>query len=294
MSNLGKVGLCLAGGGGRGIIQLGQIKALLDYGIDYDVLFGCSVGALNGCLMHQGDMEKAEELWMSIKTSDVYSFNPILDAWRPFSRDSASIYNSDPLKKLLKKNVNFSKLKDNPKPFFVNCSDFSNWTNLRLELKDFLDEGEFLQFLLGSASPPVLFPKQKFRGSIVCDGGIVSNWNIEEAVKEGCDTIFLLSPTTLTHKADMANAKEMLDLVTTVPAYADLPAEIAGISTINKIIDKVNESLEPNYKRIRLIIIKPSFPIDLDLLDFNYKLDRKSLISTGYEIARQALDKELA
>ena len=291
-SKLGKVGLCLAGGGARSITQAGMIKAFLEKGIPYHALFGVSAGALNGCLLHAGEFNKAEDLWMKIKTSDVYTWNPILDAWRPLSKESASIYNSDPLKKLLNKTVNYEAIKSNPVPFYINCSDYSNWTPLHMEVQDFLDREEFLQFLLASASPPVLFPKQKFRGSLVCDGGVVENFNLIPAVRAGCDTIIMITPTNVTHK-EPNNAQDMLNLTTTVPAYAFRNIEMGGIEAVNKILDKVNESLEPDYKKINIITIKPPQPIDIDLLDFNYKLDRASLIQTGYVIAKDILEREL-
>jgi NTE family protein len=54
-----KVALNLAGGGARGIIQFGFLKAWHELGLKYDVCFGTSAGCLNGVLYHAGDMERS-------------------------------------------------------------------------------------------------------------------------------------------------------------------------------------------------------------------------------------------
>lgn len=60
-----KIGLVLAGGGGKGAYELGVWKALKELSIDkyIDVFSGTSIGAFNAALFAQDDLEKAVELW---------------------------------------------------------------------------------------------------------------------------------------------------------------------------------------------------------------------------------------
>ena len=52
---MSKTAVVLAGGGSRGAYQIGVWKALRELGIEYQLVTGTSVGALNGVLMVQGD-----------------------------------------------------------------------------------------------------------------------------------------------------------------------------------------------------------------------------------------------
>ena len=58
--------LVLSGGGTRGVYQIGVWKALRELKIEYDLIIGSSIGALNAALMAQGDWEEAHRLWMNI------------------------------------------------------------------------------------------------------------------------------------------------------------------------------------------------------------------------------------
>ena len=66
-----KTGIALAGGGSKGSYQIGVWKALRELGVDYDIVTGTSIGAINGALMVMGDYERAERLWSTITVEDI-------------------------------------------------------------------------------------------------------------------------------------------------------------------------------------------------------------------------------
>ena len=68
---MSKTAIVLAGGGSRGAYQLGVWKALREMGVDYQLVTGTSVGALNGTLMVQQDYEKACQVWENITSEDM-------------------------------------------------------------------------------------------------------------------------------------------------------------------------------------------------------------------------------
>ena len=68
---MAKTAVVLAGGGSRGAYQIGVWKALREMGIEYQLVTGTSVGALNGALMVQGDYEKALSVWENLSFQDV-------------------------------------------------------------------------------------------------------------------------------------------------------------------------------------------------------------------------------
>ena len=63
-----KIGLVLAGGGGKGAYELGVWKALKELNLAQyiSVFSGTSIGAFNSVLFAMDDMKKADELWEEV------------------------------------------------------------------------------------------------------------------------------------------------------------------------------------------------------------------------------------
>ncbi len=57
----------LAGGGAKGIYQIGAWKALEEIGISCCAVAGTSIGAVNGAFIAQGDYQKAYDMWANIR-----------------------------------------------------------------------------------------------------------------------------------------------------------------------------------------------------------------------------------
>jgi hypothetical protein len=67
-----KIGLVLSGGGGKGAYQIGCWKALRRAGLArFAVISGTSVGALNGALIAQGDLDHATKIWTDLTEQHV-------------------------------------------------------------------------------------------------------------------------------------------------------------------------------------------------------------------------------
>ena len=62
-----KYAIALAGGGSKGIYQIGAWKALKELGIEFVAITGTSIGAINGAFMVQGDLQKACDMWMNLR-----------------------------------------------------------------------------------------------------------------------------------------------------------------------------------------------------------------------------------
>ncbi|RRD95901.1 hypothetical protein EII17_02170 [Clostridiales bacterium COT073_COT-073] len=61
-----KIGLYLQGGGAKGAFQVGALKALAEKGIDFDVIVGTSIGAINGMMIFYKGYHRLEELWLEM------------------------------------------------------------------------------------------------------------------------------------------------------------------------------------------------------------------------------------
>jgi predicted acylesterase/phospholipase RssA len=96
-----KTVVVLSGGGAKGSMQFGFLKYLCEQGLNPDVIYGTSTGALNSAGYTYLGIEKLEDVWKSItKKSDVFKFN-----WKTLLFMSQGVFNARPLKKLLEKHL---------------------------------------------------------------------------------------------------------------------------------------------------------------------------------------------
>ncbi len=66
-----RYGLVFEGGGTRGAYEVGVWKALKELDIHIDAVVGTSIGAINGALFVQNDLDKALEIWNNIRYSKI-------------------------------------------------------------------------------------------------------------------------------------------------------------------------------------------------------------------------------
>ena len=70
-----KTAFVLSGGGSRGAYEIGVWKALKELGVEIDMVFGTSVGAINGAMVAQDEPELAEKLWKQMQTGMIFDID---------------------------------------------------------------------------------------------------------------------------------------------------------------------------------------------------------------------------
>lgn len=279
-----KLSLNLAGGGARGQSQAAYIQAFVDLGLEPDMLFGSSVGALNGCLYLQGEMDRLKELWMTVKSENVYQVNYLMLPNLPYGQNA--VFNPAPLRKLIDKYVDFNKIKNSPIPFTIGVTNLTDSTSEAYLAKD-LDEATFKRVLLAGASPPMAFPPVELKpGVFYGDSGVCNNFRAGDALKAGAESIVILSPTTA-EKHVTKNIFSMFDILSSVPMYTDLEREVGFIEKINDL-----QAVHSDLRHIELCVVKPAQPTGVALLDFDYKgKDRQKLWNEAYLFALEKLQE---
>ena len=256
--------------------------------LHYDYLWGTSVGALNGLMFHAGDLDKLESLWMNIESSDVYTWNP-MDLTRPFTNGRPSIYDSSPLLRTIRREVNYQGLYNNHSRFYVTATDYYNQVAETLEYRTMAEE-DLVKFVYASASPPILFPPVEFEGKLLVDGGLTSNYNIQDAVTLGAGTVVLFSPTYKATSSIVKNVVDMVDGTISIATHNQLNEEISFVDKLDQVIKDINEDTAKKYKQVNLIVIEPDKDSGIDLIDFDFKKNnRKDLIAYGYDLAKGPL-----
>lgn len=269
--------LLLCGGGARGIIQAGMLEYIYEQNIKYDAVYGASVGAINGSLFQANQIQDLLEMWLTIKTSDVYSLNLLTLPFRVMSKD-ASLFDNTPLKKRLRALIDLEKLQSNFTPFYIRATDVANNVGKSVSSQD----ANFIDHLIASASPPIAFPPVRMGASILVDGGIYNNFGIDEAIKDGHDKLIVLAPTCPAPNP-VKNIFGAFDVLASAPEYA-LQSQL-------KMVEINND--RPGKRYIKVILVRPSEPSGIDLLNFDLgtTATRQELISTGYKLAAAKINQ---
>lgn len=193
--------LILQGGGALGAFECGVVRALEEKGIYPDIVAGVSIGALNGAIIasHPRHATDALESFWADLTVATARYLPTEAArgaalmnilmfgvgnfftprwtptWRNFGRtplDWTSFYDTAPMKQLITRYVDFSRLRQSPVRLLVSAV---NVATARLEVFDNYVDDLTPEHLLASGSLPPGFPWTTIDGQQYWDGGIVSN-----------------------------------------------------------------------------------------------------------------------
>ncbi len=193
--------IALSGGGTKGAYEAGVWKALIELGIDYEIVTGTSIGAINGALMVTRDYEKACEIWDTIEMGDVMADGLNLTA------TIEGMYNQrEAIRAFLKKYVKNKGADISPFYKFIDCLidedkvrasdvDFGLVTvtvpGLKgLELsKEEIPRGLLKDYIMASSSIFPMFPMHRISGELYLDGCYYDNLPIDLALKMGADEV---------------------------------------------------------------------------------------------------------
>lgn len=199
-----RTGLVLGGGGAKGAYQIGVWHALEELGVEYQMISGTSVGALNGSLILQGDLKVAEEMWQTITTDkilsvseqvrkDEYTVNQLLQDWQELTKlaiQSKGV-STKPLQELIQRlmipEVIFSKDID----FYVVTTETPSMEEKVVALNE-MTEAEFPLWLLASSSFYPAMEPCLINGTYYIDGGYRNNIPKDVLVDRGATEIIVV------------------------------------------------------------------------------------------------------
>jgi NTE family protein len=186
----------LGGGGARGALQAGALRALLEAGIQPDLLAGTSIGAVNAVFlaMHGFTPKSLDDLrtsWFAAAKADLFPANTTWLTLRVFfNRIHARPYQR--LKEFfvsqgIKPDLRFRDL--HHFPVFLISADLNSRQPVHYgtDPDDFVLDG----LLASTALPPWVHPIES-DGRFLMDGGAVSNLPIEPAITHGATEVIAL------------------------------------------------------------------------------------------------------
>ena len=181
-----KLGLVLAGGGGKGSYEIGVWKYLREIGLDshISVISGTSVGGLNAFLIGYGDYDLAERLWLK-EVED-----KILDL-ESQSHSNDAVFSREGLLQIIDENIRFDRTQNMPK-IYVTCYNSKKKQADYIKLNGLTDT-EIKHYLLATSAIPIVFQKENIKGNAYYDGGLMDNVPLRPLIDEGCTHALIVS-----------------------------------------------------------------------------------------------------
>lgn len=194
--NNGKLAFVLSGGGSRGALQVGALRALFEAGYQPELVTGTSIGAANAAFLavHGYNLEgiaKLEAIWESTMHEDLLSTN----LWWQTMQILFKHENGHSLNKIrqfaiqsgLKPDLRFSDL--DSVYFYPVAADLNSGEPVVFGQNP---QERVLDSVIASMTlPPWMLPENK-DGRCLIDGGAVSNLPLEAAMQKGASEIIAL------------------------------------------------------------------------------------------------------
>jgi NTE family protein len=234
--NKHKIGIALSGGGTRGVVHIGALKALEENGIYPSIISGTSAGSIVGVMYAHG-YTPAEILSIASERSLIWMFSLRLPT-SGFVRHTF-------LRKMLNRYVPEKKFEELAKPLYVAIS------NLNTGKPEVRSEGELHDVIIASSSIPIMYEPIRLGEHYFSDGGLLMNLPISP-IRSQADLIIAVN---LIPRIELSAGD-----VTTIAGIASRCLNLAAINTIRPEIDLADIVIEPgeiySYSRFNFTHIK--------------------------------------
>jgi NTE family protein len=188
------IAFVLSGGGNRGALQAGALKALLERGIYPNLIVATSVGALNGVTLAAdptvAGARRLAEGWRHVRRADIFPGNPLTVGWRILT-GRGSLHGQERLARFILGQLprNVRRFRDLQVPCVVTATSLSSG---QLQLFGADPSERLLDALLASTAIPPFYPPYQYKDDWLVDGAVVANLPISHAIMRGARTVYTL------------------------------------------------------------------------------------------------------
>lgn len=245
-----KIGLALSGGGALGYAHIGFLQAMKEYKFDVDVVSGTSMGSIIGVLYCAG--------YSPIEILDLVdkeNMNKIINVVKLNSSFGKGFFNHEKLSKVLDKALPSNDFASLNKKFYCCVTNFNKATY------KFVGEGDCLkEYIIASASIPIIYEPKEVEGEIYVDGGVMQNLPVEPLIKEKCDIII---------GVDVISVPNQSEIKGLVNIFARSLA-LSISSNTESWAKKCNYVITPNLEKYTIL----DFDKAQELFDIGYEVGR--------------------
>jgi len=175
-----KIGLAMSSGMARGWAHIGVVKALRRLGFEFDVIAGCSVGALTGGCYLANKMDELEAWARSLTKRKIVSY---LD----MRLRSGGLIGGDKLVDEMRKYLGHVNIDDFPVPYAAVTTDLVTGHEI------WLQKGDLVEAMRASFSLPGIFPPVKMDGRWLVDGALVNPLPVAVCRALGADMVIAVN-----------------------------------------------------------------------------------------------------
>lgn len=277
--------LVLSGGASHGAFQAGVFQALEEIGWTADIVFGSSVGAINGAAYLLKDAEEVADIWKGVSTDNVYQMRPWHDWLHLWTWQH--LVDTSPLRAFLDEHLEVRKLYDRPEVFACVGTDVkTGWVRLfsnhigRDDLQSIQDIHDLrrvdLDAIMASASIPGIFPWVHE----TWDGSFQYHTPLKPAVALGADEIVIVH---LELSQREGTPQTMLE---TAMRVIDVTASYRYLYDLEMLRDR---NAHEDYRTIRHAVVSPTHTFSYSRLDFDDDAGKTNAIEHGYNRTYEVL-----
>jgi NTE family protein len=168
-----------------------MLRALVEAGINPDLIIGCSVGAINGAAFAAEPslrgVARLERIWRKLALDDPALMPaPRLPIAVQLARKGESLHDPSTLETLLTDELPASTFEELRVPFHCVATDLEQAT------EHWFTEGPLVPALMASASLPAVYPAHVHEGRTFIDGGVLNEVHTDRALELGATELYVL------------------------------------------------------------------------------------------------------
>jgi NTE family protein len=264
------IGFVLSGGANLGSIHVGMLMALLEAGINPDVVVGTSIGAVNAAYLaaepSPAHVDSLRELWCDARAREIFPLNPVLNA-RALFREGA-LFSARGWRRFLAERLPIRDIEDAAIPLRITATDYDEGRSV------VFDSGSAVDAVMASTALPGIFPPYRIGDRLFLDGAISDQLPLKVALESGADTIYVMAASVPSPPPDRRSPLAILRHSVTILLFPRIRLDALD--------------LPGEHPTLRIIQV-PSVKTQISLWDMSR---HSELIATAYETTRQFLMTE--
>lgn len=307
-----KKALVLSGGSIKGAFQAGAVNAFIEKGYKFDSVYGISVGSLNGTFIsHEAGLQNvSKDLidWPLIGnnlvkfwTDNIKKPKDVVLKRNKLETLGSAIFNNfnglvdtKPIQTLVRSKIKLENLQKSPVKLTVGAVNIADGEIVYAN-PSFPD---FVDYVLASTAIPIVMPVVPIGGNKnqpFLDGGMRDVAPLKQAIQAGAEEIVCITCQARSLGGvtfDYGNLISLADRVMDIVVNEIVNNDIEWAEYFNDFLpaDGTAETVGPlaGYRKIKLTVVRPPRPINLDLENFTSD-DIKETIVSGYQTAMEQI-----
>jgi NTE family protein len=307
-----KVALVLSGGGARGAFQFGAIKYIEKVlkqkhpGLDYSIIAGVSVGALNAGMLAMGKFHELERIWSTITNDKVYrGKNFLCIVWRLITGRKSALSNM-PLQIRIAKHFHLADVNTSKHDLRIGVVSLFDGRYRMVKPDDLEEDASFHDAVLASTAIPILWEpvevvklKDGGRIHVGVDGGVRNVSPLGDVLADNPSHIIIINCSSLQLENAPSAGKNIIEIA--MRSFEDVmmneifASDVDQFLKINRLVKQAEShgvTLRKDdgsaYKYFNSVRIEPDEDMG-DTLDFSREQLRWR-IEKGFEVAEREFE----